>query len=271
MNSIRRSLLRLGRAVAASVRKSTTLRSLLAQVRVARSDHYRRARLVATGCLLILGMNPTLFAQAPVDRGSLHFRTMGWGVAPDDLFYSVGGKDIGVKIFDAGRSGFQDYPKRGEISFYRIVEKEDGTEEHVIVAKGDLRGGGPTPLLIMTKSKADPDKLDMTVIADDLTAFPERTCRFVNFTPIEIKVTVGRKAATIQPGDIRLVDTNLETDDRTRYVTTSVTVKDQKLMLSYNNWVFRPGQRVMVFIAVSKDGKPRVIRLVDAVGPLTSF
>lgn len=232
-------------------------------------SNYLRSLLTATGCLLILGMNPTLFAQGT--SGALHFRTMGWGVAAEDLFYSMGGKDVSVRIFDAGRSGFQAYSKRKEIRFYRIVKKEDGTEERVIVAKGDLTGSGPTPLLIMTKSKAAPDQLVMTVIADDLKAFPEQTCRFVNFTPLDIGVTVGRKAATIPRGGIQLVDTDLGNDGSTSYVTVFGMVNGKKLMLSYNNWVFRPGQRVMVFISVDKDGRPSVIRLVDAVASLTSF
>jgi hypothetical protein len=215
-------------------------------------------------------MAPALFAQAPAERG-VNFRTMGWGVAHDDLFYSMDGQDVSVRIFDSVRSGFHAVPNEGEITFYRIVHHDDDTLERVIVARGDLTGGGPTPLLILTQSKTDPDKLDMNVIADDLSAFPERTCRFVNFTRAEIGVTVGPKAATIPPGGIRLVDTNLEEDERTRYVTAFVTVSDEKLMLSYNNWVFRPGQRVMVFISVDKNGQPRLIRLVDAVAQLTSL
>jgi hypothetical protein len=193
---------------------------------------------------------------------------MGWGVAPDDLFYSVAGRDVRVKIFDAARSGFHSYPKKGEIAFYRIVKKEEGTEERIIVATGDLTGGGPTPLLILTKSKADPDQFNVAVIADDLSAFPEQTLRFVNFTAIDIEVTVGPKEATIPAGGIRLVETNLEKDKNTKYVTLFVSVSNKKLMLSYNNWVFRPGQRVMVFISVGKDGRPRVIRLIDAVASL---
>lgn len=255
MNSLQRSLLQLGRALVTNMKRPAQL----------------RARLAVTGYLLLLGMNSTLFAQATPDRDKLHFRTLGWEVAPDDLFYSMGGKDVNVKIFEGGRSGFQEYPKREEISFYRIVKKEDDTEEHVIVAKGNLTGRGPTPLLIMTKSKEDPDKFDMTVIADDLTAFPERTCRFVNFTPIDVGITLGKEAATIPAGDSRLVDTKMEEGDSTRYVTVYVKINYEKLMLSYNNWVFRPGQRVMVFISVDEEGQPRVIRLVDAVGPLKPF
>lgn len=256
MDSTRRTLLQRGRALAANVRSAT----------------HSRARLTATGCLLVLAMNSALFAQAPPGGDMLHFRTLGWEVAPDDLFYSIGGKDVSVKIFEGGRSGFQDYPKREEISFYRIVKKEDGTEEHVIVAKGDLSGGGPTPLLIMTKSKEAPDKFVMTVIADDLKAFPDRTCRFVNLTPIDVSITLGKETATVPSGDIRLMETNFKKeDDSTRYVTVFVTINYEKLMLSYNNWVFRPGQRVMVFVAVDKDGQPRVIRLVDAVESFTSL
>ena len=180
-----------------------------------------------------------MLAQDP--SGSVHFRTMGWGVAADDLYYSMGGKDVRLTIFDSGRSDFQAYSKKEEIAFYRIVKKEDGSEEKVIVAKGNLTGCGPTPLLILTKNKAAPDKLAMTVIADDLEAFPERTCRFVNFTPIVLGVTVDQKAATIPSGGIKLVDTDLGKDDNTCYVTVFGTANGKKLMLSYNNWVFRPG------------------------------
>lgn len=229
------------------------------------------ARLGAIVYLLVLSLTSAPFAQAAPGRNTLHFRTMGWGIAPDDLFYSMRGKDVSLQIVESGRSAFQAYSKRKEISFYRIVKKEDGTEERVIVAKGDLTGSGPTPLLIMTKSKAAPDQLSMTVIADDLTAFPERTCRFVNFTPLDIAVTVGRKAATIPRGGIQLVDTDLGKNGNTSYVTVFGMANGKKRMLSYNNWVFRPGQRVMVFISVDEKGQPRVIRLVDAVGSFMSL
>lgn len=244
--------------------------SFLFTMNLIRHSLFRPGPVVA-GYLLVLGMNPLLFAQAPSDGGGVHFRTLGWEVARDDLYYSVDGKDAGLRIFDSVRSGFHAYPKGGEISFYRIVQKEDGTLERIMVARGDLADRGPTPLLIMSKSTTEADKLDITVIADDLEAFPERTCRFVNFTRAEIGVTVGPKSATVPPGGIRLVDTELAKDESTRYVTTFVTVRDDKLMLSYNNWVFRSGQRVMVLISVDKGGHPRVVRLVDAVAPLTSF
>lgn len=264
---IRHGRFRPGPVVAAGLRTSASLGTSL----VLRRGPYRWPRPAVAGLLLVLGMTPPVFAQAPSDHGGAYFRTLGWGVTRDDLYYSLDGEDTGLRIFDSVRSGFHAYPKGGEISFYRVVLNEDGEEERVTVARGDLTDGGPTPLLIMTKSEKEPDKLNMRVIADDLTAFPERTCRFVNFTPIEIGVTVGPKEAAVPPGGIRLVDTHLGEDERTRYVTAFVSVSDDKLMLSYNNWVFRSGQRVMVFIALDKGGQPRVIRLVDAVAPIRTL
>lgn len=231
----------------------------------------RRSCLGLTGFLIVIGLIPGLFAQVPAKRGGVHFRTLGWGVAPNDVFYSLDGRDVGVKIFDSARSGFQVAPKQGNISFYRIVKKENGEMERIIIAQADLSGTGPTPLLFVRKNEANPEKLDIKVIPDDLNAFPEQTCRFVNFTPIEIGVTMGPETSVIPPGGIRLMNTELEEDDLTRYVTVFVKVKYEKLMLSYNNWVFRPGQRVMVFISVDKEGQPRVVRLVDAVASLAPF
>jgi hypothetical protein len=230
-----------------------------------------RTRSAVAVCLLFLDVQPSLFAQASSGHGGVQFRTLGFEVSPDDLFYSLDGKDTALRIFDSVRSGFHPYPKGGEIRFYRIILKEDGTRERVVVARGDLTDRGPTPLLLLTKNKMEPDKLDITVIPDDLTAFPEQTCRFVNFTQAEIGVTVGAEESTVIPGGIRLVDTHLGEDENTRFVSTFVTISDDKLMLSYNNWVFRPGQRVMVLISVSENGKPRVVRLIDAVAPLRSI
>ncbi|MCC5844365.1 MAG: hypothetical protein JJU05_08955 [Verrucomicrobia bacterium] len=267
MHFILHRLFRLAPALVADMKTSAALRPLLAQG----GGGNRRARPVLAGVLLVLGMTPAVFAQPQGDSGGVHFRTLGWGVASADLYYFVDGEDVGVRIFDSVRSGFHAYPKEGKISFYRIVKHDDDTLERVIVAQGDLTGTGPTPLLILTKSKTDPDKLTVNVIADDLAAFPERTCRFVNFTPVEIGVTVGPQIDTVPPGGIRLVDTNLEEDERTRYVTAFVSVSDDQLFLTYNNWVFRPGQRVMVLIHVDKDGQPRVLRLVDAVAQLKAL
>ncbi|MFH1496832.1 MAG: hypothetical protein ABII82_03305 [Verrucomicrobiota bacterium] len=206
---------------------------------------------------------------APDASETPRFRTLGWGVRASDLHYSLGGKDVPVPVFDAGRSGFHRLPKTDAIRFYRLVENAEGKVERVTVAEVSLADSGPLPLLVFLPDPADAARYRIVPVADDLKAFPPRSCRFVNLTAVTINATVGDSAVVVPGGGEQVVDTHLgEGESSTRYTTVFVDIRDDKLMLAYNNWVFRPGQRTLVFIFLDKQGRPQVVRVVDGVNQL---
>jgi hypothetical protein len=234
------------------------------------SNFFRRGLrvLLVAGCLL--GTAPLGHAQTAPDAPELpRFRTLGWGVRASDLHYSLAGKDVPVSVFDAGRSGFQRLPNEESITFYRLVTNAQGMVERVTAAEAFLSHAGPLPLLVFLPDPADQARYRIVTVADDLKAFPPRSCRFVNLTAVTINATVGDAAIVVPGGEERVVDTRLgDGESSTRYTSVFVDIRDGKLMLAYNNWVFRPGQRTLVFIFLDKQGRPQVVRVVDGVHQL---
>lgn len=224
---------------------------------------------VLVGCLLgAAGVD-----HAPTGAGTVEqprFRTLGWGVRDADLYYSLKGKDVAVSVYDGGRSGFQSLPHTDSISFYHLVPNADGVVERVIVAETSLVDVGVLPLLVFLPDQTNSAHYRIVTVADDLVAFPARSCRFVNLTRVTINATVGDIAVVVPGGEERLVPTELGKDEDTRYATVFVNIRDGKLMLSRNNWVFRRGQRTLVFIFLDKLGRPQVVRVVDGIHQLGS-
>lgn len=223
-------------------------------------------RLVAC-CLLAVacvGRAQTTTVEGPETP---RFRTIGWGVRASDLYYSLGGKDVPVSVFNAGRSGFHRLPRTDSIVFYRLVENEQGVER-VPVADVSVAGARPLPLLVFLPDPDSGERYRVVAVADDLETFPDRACRFINLTNVTINATVGDSAVVVPGGEERVVDTRMSAEESTRYTSIFVDIREDRLMLSYNNWVFRPGQRTLVFIFLDRLGRPQVVRVVDGVHQL---
>ena len=215
---------------------------------------------------LLLG-STSLFSQGQRPDVPVHFRTFGFQVAPDDLYYECKGVDVKVVVIDSARSVFIDQATTNSIVFYRLVPGPDGKPVHEDAAVADITDAGPWPLLVFMKNANDPEHYKITVIADDFKSFPFPACRFVNLASMDIDAAYGGQSVKIKAGSIKLINPQLKSagQTETRYTTLSKSTPQGPYLLYSNNWVVRPTQRTLVFIAPQGDGL-QVTRIIDDWG-----
>jgi hypothetical protein len=216
------------------------------------------------GCVSLMSITPVC-AEIP-DCTGISFRTFGWMVAPDDLYYEVNGRDIRVPVIASARSSFLKVPKVDRMVFYRLVP---GPEEKLVreeAAVVDLSTAGSWPLLIFATQPQEPKRYRVAAIADDLKAFPFPSCRFVNFTPVDLYAKYGDQQVKVAAQGEALLDPGLKstTDTETRYATVSIHTEQGPRVLYGNNWAVRSNQRTLVFI-YAQDQKMQVMRIQDDI------
>ena len=127
---------------------------------------------------------------------------------------------------------------------------------------------GRWPLLVFMPDKAGtgPDALRVVPIVDDLAAFPAPQFRFVNFTPVQLGLTLGRDRVAVAPGGIHAMDPELKSDETpaTRFFVVSVATEEGPKMLYANNWAVRRNQRILVLI-FAEENSLRVNRIIEDV------
>lgn len=207
----------------------------------------------------------TALASSPQE--GLRFRTFGWQVATEGLFYEVGGKDAQLEVLDATRSRFYDYSGPLALVVYRLVPGPDGKKVRQTVATADLSAAGRWPLLVFLPDKTkSPDAVRIVTLADDLDSFPAPQFRFVNFTPVTLGLTLGTERVALASRGLHQLDPALGSDGapETRYFVVSIATEEGPKLLYANNWVVRPSQRTLVLI-FAEDNALQVRRVVDNV------
>ncbi len=206
-------------------------------------------------------------AQAPADDGQLQFRTLGWGVVADDLFYDLGGKNVPLVVKDAARSAFYSHPRTERLVFFRLVPGPEQKPVRQTVAEAEVGAAGEWPLLIFLQNEAGA-ALPYRVVAlsDDLRSFPPSACRFINLTPVELRVVVGEDKFSLSPRAMHQINLGLDpaAPPQMRYAAIGLFNEQGARRLYGNNWAFRPNQRTLVVI-FPQDGGMQLNRIVDDV------
>ena len=219
---------------------------------------------------LVLFFTP-VSAEIP-DSSGVHFRTLGWTVAPDDLFFDVKGKDTRLLIIKSARSPFVKAPVSDtkKIVFYRLVPGPDDALVREEAAVADVSAAGAWPLLIFTPDPKSAKRYQVIAISDDLKAFPFPSCRFINLTPVNLFGKYGDQKLNLAANGFLQIDPQLKspTDVETRYTVVSMSTPKGPRLLYSNNWAVRPTQRTLVFIS-SKEEKMHVMRIPDDIGLYT--
>jgi len=219
--------------------------------------------------LLIFGLTSvaSALAQVPTDKGLVHFRTFGWQVAPNDLYFESKGKDIKLTVIESARSVFQLHAKAQSIVFYRLIPGPEGKLVREEACTANISAAGPWPLIVFMKSKESPKRYRAFAISDDLKTFPIPSCRFINLTPIEIYAKHGDQGLKVPAKGIELMNSQLTSaiEPEARYTTIHRMTGNGPIILYSNNWMMRPTQRTLVFI-FPQDGSMQVLRIVDDLG-----
>lgn len=162
------------------------------------------------------------------------------------LFYGFQQKDVPVAVDENVRSPFNEYKGPATLVFYRLKTNPDKSVERIPVANVDLTGKGQWPLLIFEK-RSGPAALKITALADDLTAFPPNTYRFVNRSKYPCSCVLGSQSFGLAPDENNLLPA--PPSDATRHaVAVQVTAGMPKRLIYTSNWALQAGLRTMVFI-----------------------
>ncbi|MDP3851844.1 MAG: hypothetical protein Q8Q59_15175 [Luteolibacter sp.] len=218
---------------------------------------------VVVGLLLTL---PSLLAQTPSAEGGIRFRTFGWQLSADDLYYEVKGRDTRISVTDSARSVFNLAPKGRQIVFYRLVPGPDDKPLREQAATVDIAAAGPWPLLIFTNDPKAPKRYRVAAIADDLKVFPFPSCRFVNFSQVDLYARFGDQKIKLPAKGVERIDPHLKsaTETETRYITVSMDTPEGPRLLYSNNWAVRPSHRTLVFI-FPQDEQLQIMRIADDI------
>ena len=209
----------------------------------------------------------SVVAQVPADDGLVHFRTFGWQVAPDDLYFESKGKDTKLSVIDAARSVFMDHVKKDTIVFYRLVPGPEGKLVREEAAVVNIAAAGPWPLVVFMKAENSAKRYKTVAISDDLKTFPIPSSRFINLTPIELYAKLGEQVLKLPAKGVELVEPIFKsaTVPEARYTSIHAMTEEGPLMLYSNNWMLRPTQRMLVFI-FPQENSLQVMRIVDDRG-----
>lgn len=206
-------------------------------------------------------------AQAQADDGQLHFRTLGWAVAAEDIFYELGGKNVPLVVKDATRSGFYSHPRVERLVFFRLVPGPEQKPVRQTVAEAEVGAAGEWPLLIFLKNESGaPLPYRVVALSDDLRSFPSSACRFINLTPAELRVVVGEDKFSLSPRAMHQINLGLDpaAPPQMRYAAIGLFNEQGARRLYGNNWAFRPNQRTLVVI-YPQEGGMQLNRIVDDV------
>ena len=206
-----------------------------------------------------------MLAQNPPEAGKSSFRTLGWMVSLDDLYYDLNGQDTKLSIIEAARSVFSETPKDvKKLVFYRLVPGPKDKPMREEAASVDISAAGPWPLLVFMANPEAPKHYRVAAIADDLKSFPFPSCRFVNLTPVEFDATYGDQKVKIPAKGIERIDTRTKSTDEsdTCHATVSMKTPEGPRLLYSNYWVVNPSQRTLVFI-FSQDKLFQIMRVAD--------
>lgn len=227
-----------------------------------------KSNLLRVVACLLLSLN-SLLAQTPSDEG-ISFRTYGWSVSVDDLYYMVKDRDTKVIITDSSRSAFFKAEKVKQLVFYRLITGPNGKPAREVAATVNISAAGPWPLLIFMPDPKEPKRYRVAAIADDLKTFPFPTCEFVNFTEHALYAKYGDQQVHVAAGGIGRIDPQLKAgkEDETRFTTISMNTPEGRRVLYSNNWVACAKQRTLVFISFENE-RIQVSRLRDSIAIYT--
>jgi hypothetical protein len=206
-----------------------------------------------TQSLFVLSL---LWAAAPLPLGaqsapksiSVKFSCVIWeNLTISNLFYRQGKKYLPLQLSPGNRSELYTLQDTTALELCTLAVDEQGKEYYKRIGQAALPAGSDRALFFIFERKtADGLPLTVSGIDDSLKTFPRGSFRFVNSTPVELKVTFGGVTTPIAPQAMTVVPSQVSKDGGLL----PFLVKDAANRNLYETRFFsQPTGRDMVFIA----------------------
>lgn len=227
-------------------------------------------RTLVMWMLILIGLlSLTINAQETKSGSKLQFSCVAWdNLSATEIFYRNGKSLIPIKLYKGKRSSLYSLRKTSTFQLYIPSEEEDGLGYKVV---GEVRIPEATNRLLFLieekKSSNGELSLNLRAIDDSTKVFPSGSFRFLNLTPIPLKVDFDGKVESIKPKAMTLIKPNLKKS----LGLIPFFIKTNDGAVHYTNRLFAQSDgREMVFITPPKKGKKRLFIkfLSDTVRPL---
>lgn len=154
------------------------------------------------GLIRIFTMVASLLLLSGIIHAQVAFRTTAGDVVPEGLNYLRGKQDTPVQVEMDLKSCPYAVTNASPLVFYTLQQSPDGKLVTNQVASVNLEAAGTLPLLIFFKGGAPSQPYRIVAMKEDATSFPGGTCRFANFSPIPVYVSLGGDATYLPPNAI---------------------------------------------------------------------
>ena len=152
-----------------------------------------------------------LGAQSAPKATSIKFSCTAWeSLSISKLFYRCGKKYLPLQLSPGNRSELYTLQDATALELYTLAADQQGKESYQRIGQAALPEGADRALfLILEKTTADGLPLTVTGMDDSLKTFPRGSFRFINSTPMELKVLFGgvttpiaQQAMTVVPSKV---------------------------------------------------------------------
>ena len=172
-----------------------------------------------TRCLLVLSLLLTaaplpLGAQSAPKATSIKFSCAIWeNLTISNLFYRQGKKCLPLQLSPGNRSELYTLQDATALELCTLAVDEQGKEYYKLIGQAALPAGSDRALFFIFERKTA-DGLPLTVAGmdDSLKNFPRGSFRFVNSTPVELKVLFGGVTTPIAPQAMTVVPSKVSKD-----------------------------------------------------------
>lgn len=189
-----------------------------------------------------------LGAQSAAKATSIKFSCVAWeNLTISNLFYRQGKKCLPIQLSPGNRSELYTLQDATALELCALAVDDQGKEYYKLIGQAALPEGSERALFfIAERTTADGLPLTVSGMDDSLKNFPRGSFRFVNSTPVELKVTFGGVTTPIVPRAMTVVPSQVSKDGGFL----PFLVKDNAGRNVYETRFFaQPTGRDMVFIA----------------------
>ena len=209
----------------------------------------KRLRLFSFVILALLCGGLALHAQ-PANRAvkMVKFRILSWSTVINDFNFESNHATTEVgPIVPNTRTRYLNYTGGDDLLFYNTPKPKEGKDERVPVLRVPYAELSEN-ILILINDTAQP--YAARVLEESSQKFPPGSYRFINFTPLLMKVAVGTEIGDLsRNGDYIMKPASLKSGDVFTMRIAAEVEKNAAKMIYSNRWMYGDVERIMIFVS----------------------